>query len=128
MTRAARAVISLTALAIVAGCAAPVSPPPGGAGPGASAGDSRSDGAQNVRLVGYHDLQGRQSLVVTAKSDAANGNWLYVGHTPNDRDDPQASDDSVGNDQPILNPITRKMEWNGTSIVEISDQIGRAHV
>ncbi len=83
--------------------------------------DPRSDGAENVRLVGYHDLQGRQSLVVTTKSDPANGNWVYVGHTPNDRNDPQASDDGEGNDQPILNPMTGKMEWNGTSIVEISD-------
>ncbi len=83
--------------------------------------DPRSDGAENVRLVGYHDLQGRQSLVVVAKSDPANGNWVYIGHTPNDRNDPQASDDGEGNDQPILNPMTGKMEWNGTSIVEISD-------
>jgi hypothetical protein len=59
--------------------------------------------------------------VVTTKSDSANGNWVYIGHTPNDRADPQASDDGQGNDQPILNPITGQMEWNGTSIVEISD-------
>src|SRR5690242_3579114 len=83
--------------------------------------DPRADSSQNVRLVGYHDLQGRQSLVVTTKSDPANGNWVYIGHTPNDRADPQASDDGQGNDQPILNPITGKMEWNGTSIVEISN-------
>jgi hypothetical protein len=83
--------------------------------------DPRAESAENVRLVGYHDLQGRQSLVVTTKSDPANGNWVYVGHTPNDRNDPQASDDAAGNDEPILNPITGKMEWNGTSIVEISD-------
>src|SRR5690242_5597278 len=83
--------------------------------------DPRSDGDRNVRLVGYHDLQGRQSLVVTTKSDPSNGNWVYIGHTPNDRADPQASDDGQGNDQPILNPITGKMEWNGTSIVEISN-------
>ncbi|HWN86953.1 MAG TPA: hypothetical protein VNN99_17430, partial [Vicinamibacterales bacterium] len=94
-------------------CAAPAQPPPA-----ATASDPRSDGDLNVRLVGYHDLQGRQSLVVTTRSDAANGNWVYVGHTPNDRSDPQASDDGQGNDQPILNPLTGKMEWNGTSIVE----------
>ena len=29
---------------------------------------------------GFNDLQGRQSLEVKAKSDAANGNWSYVGH------------------------------------------------
>lgn len=33
-----------------------------------------SDGAENVRLVGYNDLQGRQALQVTTRSDAANGN------------------------------------------------------
>ena len=45
--------------------------------------DPLSDGAQNVRLVAHHDLQGRQSLQLTTRSDAANGNWLYVGHQPN---------------------------------------------
>jgi len=83
--------------------------------------DPRSDGAQNVRLVGYNDLQGRQSLQVTVKSDPANGSWAYVGLTPNDRNDPQASDDAQGNDEPILNPMTGKMEWNGTAIVNIAD-------
>src|SRR5690349_18717379 len=85
------------------------------------AADPRAESAQNVRLVGFNDMQGRQGLQLTAKSDPANGSWLYVGLTPNDRNDPQASDDGQGNDQPILNPITGKMEWNGTSIVEISD-------
>lgn len=79
------------------------------------------DGAEAVRLVGYHDLQGRQSLQVKTKSDAANGNWAYVGHQPNDRNDPRPGDDGDGVDAPILNPITGKMELNGTSILEISD-------
>ena len=48
--------------------------------PAAAAADPRSDGARNVRLVGYNDLQGRESLVVTTKSDPANGSWVYVGH------------------------------------------------
>lgn len=74
--------------------------------------DKMSDGSENVRLVGYNDLQGRQSLVVVTRSDAANGNWVYVGHSPNNRTDPE---------EPILNPITGKKEWNGTSILEISD-------
>jgi hypothetical protein len=69
-----------------------------------------SDGAQNVRLVGYHDLQGRTALVVTTKSDPANGNWVYVGHHESYRDG-----------KPLLNPITGNMEFNGTSILEISD-------
>ena len=76
------------------------------------AGDPGSDGASNVRLVGYNDLQGRQSLQLTARSDAANGNWLYVGHSPNNREEKEL---------PQLNPITGQMEFNGTSILEISD-------
>ena len=77
-----------------------------------SAGPARADSAENVRLVGYHDLQGRQSLEVKTKSNAANGNWAYVGHSPNNRTDPET---------PIRNPITNRDEWNGTSILEISD-------
>ena len=50
-----------------------------GLGTSESAADPMSDGAENVRLVGYNDLQGRQALQLTARSDAANGNWLYVG-------------------------------------------------
>ena len=71
-----------------------------------------SDGAANVRLVGYNDLQGRQSLQITARSDAANGNWVYVGHSPNNRTEKET---------PQLNPITGQQEFNGTSILEISD-------
>ena len=80
-----------------------------------------SDGAEDVKLVGYNDLQGRQALQITTKSDAANGNWVYVGLSQNDRNDPQESDDAQGNDQPILNPMTGKTEDNGTAILEISD-------
>jgi hypothetical protein len=76
----------------------------------AAAVDPYSDGAQNVRLAGYNDLQGRTALVVTTKSDPANGNWVYVGHHESFRDG-----------KPLLNPITGKMEFNGTSILEISD-------
>lgn len=66
--------------------------------------------AANVRLIGYHDLQGRESLVVTTRSDDANGNWVYVGHHQSYYDGEQR-----------FNPITDRMEWNGTSILEISD-------
>lgn len=78
-----------------------------GFGPAANA---LADESHNVRLVGYHDMQGRQALQVTTKSDAANGNWVYVGHVPNTR-----TRDAT------LNPITGENEWNGTSILEISD-------
>ena len=66
--------------------------------------------AENVQLVGYNDLQGRETLVVTTKSDDANGNWVYVGHHESYYDGEQR-----------FNPITNEMEWNGTSILEISD-------
>lgn len=85
---------------------APVAAQPGAADPG-------SDGSANVRLVGYHDLQGRQSLQLTTRSDAANGNWVYVGHSPNNRDPKK--------ELPQQNSITGQMEFNGTSILEISD-------
>ena len=72
--------------------------------------DPRADDAQNVRLVGYHDLQGRESLVVTTLSDPANGSWVYVGHH-----------ESYWDAKPKMNPITGKDEWNGTSILNVDD-------
>src|SRR5262249_5317067 len=72
--------------------------------------DALSDGARNVRLVGYNDLQGREALVGTTKSDPANGSWVYVGHH-----------ESYGDDRPKMNSITGKMEWNGTSILDTAD-------
>ena len=65
---------------------------------------------RNVEFVGRHDLQGRDALQVTAISDAANGDWLYVGH----HDDTWAG-------VPRLNPVTNALEWNGTSILDVSD-------
>ena len=82
----------------------------------APAADQYSDGAQNVKLVGYNDLQGRTALVTTTKSDPANGNWVYIGHH-----------DSFHDEKPLPNPITGKMEFNGTSILDISDP-GQAEV
>ena len=79
-------------------------------GQGRSSSDPLSDGASNVRLVGYSDLQGREALVVTTKSDPANGSWVYVGHH-----------ESYYDKKPKMNPITGKMEWNGTSIIDIAD-------
>ena len=76
----------------------------------AAATDPRADDARNVRLVGYNDLQGRESLVVTTLSDAANGSWVYVGHH-----------ESYWDQKPKLNPITGKEEWNGTSILDVAD-------
>ena len=75
-----------------------------------SAADPLAEAAEHIRLVGYNDLQGRPALVVTTKSDPANGNWVYVGHHEN----------GAGR-TPLVNPITGQMEWNGTSILEVTD-------
>ncbi|MGH9204195.1 MAG: hypothetical protein ACRD2A_23450, partial [Vicinamibacterales bacterium] len=72
--------------------------------------DPLAETAQNVRLVGYNDLQGREALVVTTLSDPANGSWVYVGHH-----------ESYWDEKPKMNPITGKMEWNGTSILDVAD-------
>src|SRR5262249_7521994 len=76
-----------------------------------------TDDAENVRLVGYHNMQGRYALQVTAKSDAANGSWVYVANVAN-----------PGLKEGLFNPITRKHEWNGTSIVDISDPANPKYV
>lgn len=72
--------------------------------------DARADDARNMRLVGYNDLQGRESLVVTTLADAANGAWVYVGHI-----------EAFWDHKPKMNPITGREEWNGTSILNVDD-------
>jgi len=95
----------LAAASVFGGCAqAPQAPSAAGAA------DPFADSADRVRLVGHQDLQGRESLVVVAKSDAANGRWVYVGHHENFWDETQK-----------LNDITGRMEWNGTSILDVAD-------
>jgi hypothetical protein len=69
-----------------------------------------ADESNDVSLIGYHHLQGRHALQVTTKSDPANGEWVYIGHVPNTR-----------TEEATLNPISGQVEWNGTSIVNISD-------
>ena len=100
--------VLLTALA---GCSSNGEPPPAGReAAGASAASATGERAQNVRLVGYTDLQGRQALEIKTKSDSANGNWVYIGHVPNTR-----------TKEATINPISGQKEWNGTSIVDITD-------
>ena len=96
----------LAAGAISCGTTTPAAPAAGAS----STADERAESAQNVRLVGYNDLQGRESLVVTTMSDQANGSWVYVGHH-----------ESYLDDKPKMNPITGKEEWNGTSILNVDD-------
>jgi hypothetical protein len=40
----------------------------------------------------------------------ANGNWVYVGNVAN-----------PGLSEGLFNPMTKQHEWNGTSILEISN-------
>src|SRR6266567_1216329 len=70
-------------LSALAACSSPQAP--ASSTQAQSSADPRAEAAENVRLVGFNDMQGRQGLQVTAKSDPANGNWVYVGLTPNDR-------------------------------------------
>src|SRR4030095_1590920 len=99
---------AIAAAVFTIGCQARNSESSAAAGPATA--DARADNARNVRLVGYHDLQGRESLVVTALSDAANGSWVYVGHH-----------ESYWDAQAKVNPITGKDEGNGTSILNVDD-------
>ncbi|MEP7365542.1 MAG: hypothetical protein ABI972_19990 [Acidobacteriota bacterium] len=83
----------------------------------ASAATPTGDDAENVRLVGYNDMQGRYALEVTTKSDPANGNWVYVGNVS-----------SGQGEHGLFNPITKQTEFNGTSILEISDPANPRYV
>ena len=115
--RARRRLIAACVLAIVGlvlGTARCASPPAAQAEPAA---DPLAESAENVRLVGYNDLQGRTALVTTTKSDPANGNWVYIGHH-----------DAFHDEKPILNPLTGKMEFNGTSILDITNPANPRYV
>jgi hypothetical protein len=56
--------------------------------------------AENTRLIGFHDLQGRESLQVTLQGD-----WCYVGHLPGC----------------LRNPLTGRDEHSGTSILDVAN-------
>ncbi len=57
-----------------------------------------------MRLVGYNDLQGRSAYQPVIKKQGAR--WIaYVGHHGDEK----------------LNPLTGKMEDNGTSILDVTD-------
>jgi len=65
--------------------------------------------ALNMRLVGYNDLQARSAYqpVIQKQGDRF---ILYVGHHGGTRDIPKP-----------MNPLTGQAEFNGTSIVDVSD-------
>jgi hypothetical protein len=56
--------------------------------------------ALNMRLIGYADLQGRNSLQVVLK-----GNYAYIGHHRGE----------------AFNPMTGKREDNGTTILDVAN-------
>ncbi|MCJ7501328.1 hypothetical protein MUP29_13885 [bacterium] len=60
---------------------------------------------QHMKLVGYNDLQGRESLQVTTK-----GNFVFGGHH-----------NRPGTADIHFNPLTQEDEENGTTILNISD-------
>ena len=61
---------------------------------------------QYMNLVGYNDLQGRETLQVST-----NGNWAYVGHHNRPGSYPALH----------YNPLTQQYEENGTTILDISN-------
>ena len=62
--------------------------------------DTLTADTHNTRLIGFHDLQGRESLQVTLQGD-----WCYVGHLPGC----------------LPNPLTGRNEDSGTSILDVSN-------
>ena len=55
--------------------------------------------AKNIRLIGHSNLQGRNSLQVFLK-----GNYAYIGHHRGEE----------------FNPLSGKVESNGTMIVDVT--------
>src|SRR5262249_21297392 len=65
--------------------------------------------ARNMELVGHHDLQARSAYQPTVQNQ--DGRWiLYVGHHGGNTQNPRP-----------LNPMTGRAEFNGTSILDVTD-------
>lgn len=65
--------------------------------------------ARNMRLVGGHDLQARSAYQPTIHRQG--DRWiLYVGHHGGNRAEPKP-----------LNPLTGEREFNGTSVLDVTD-------
>jgi hypothetical protein len=65
--------------------------------------------AKNMALVGYSDLQGRSAYQPTLQNQ--NGRWIaYIGHHGGDARNPKP-----------VNALNGKPEFNGTSIVDVTD-------
>src|SRR5471030_196198 len=65
--------------------------------------------AANMRLVGFNDLQGRSAYQPTIHHQG--DRWIaYIGHHGGTDDVPKP-----------LNPVTGQPEFNGTSIIDVTD-------
>ncbi len=65
--------------------------------------------ALNMRLVGYNDLQARSAYQPTIAKQG-NRYIAYIGHHGGNRETPKP-----------MNPLTGQAEFNGTSIVDVTD-------
>src|SRR3954447_20154726 len=75
-------------------------------GPGAA---QTAPEASNMRLLGHHDLQARSAYQPTIHHQGER--WiLYVGHHGRPEGEPKP-----------LNPLTGQREFNGTSILDVTD-------
>src|SRR5947209_19595337 len=65
--------------------------------------------SRNMALVGWSDLQARSAYQPTIHQ--SNGRWIaYVGHHG-----------GTGADSQPMNPLTGNREFNGTSLVDVTD-------
>src|SRR6266550_303146 len=65
--------------------------------------------ANNIELVGYHDLQARSAYQPVIQNQ--NGRWIaYIGHHGGTTAVPKP-----------MNPLTGQPEFNGTSIIDVTD-------
>ena len=70
---------------------------------------SRKTESKNMRLVGYNDLQARSAYQPLVHHQG--NRWIaYIGHHGGTREVPQP-----------YNPMTKKKEDNGTSVVDVTD-------
>jgi hypothetical protein len=75
----------------------------------ASIGSQPGAESRNMELVGSHDLQGRSAYQPTLLLQ--NGRWIaYVGHHGGGAQNPKP-----------VNPLTGRAEFNGTSILDVTD-------
>lgn len=91
----------LRTLALLAGCMYWLAAPP-------SLAQEKAEG-NNMELVGYSDLQGRSAYQPVIQNQ--NGQWIaYIGHHGGSSASPRP-----------MNPLTRRPEPNGTSVIDVTD-------